>query len=166
MDNNSKKNIKEISSLWTRIIPQIIQNLQQRLQCKEETFTISHIVPPASQKIGVHAETTGPQKDLVRRGLANILPKLDKHLCGLELHFIPVLNHKTDNNFASRLRNESVKHDQIASDAATYEIEGITNIDCIIPNTPNLTLRKLIMDIEQKKATPLSSQSLAIGKVL
>ena len=32
-----------------------------------------------------------------------------------------------------------------------YEIEGITNVDRIIPNTPNLTLRKPIMDIKTEE---------------
>ena len=77
-----------------------------------------------------------------------------------------MLSYKTDDNLAQRLRNVAVKHDQITSNVKTYEIEGITNINRVIPNTPNLALRKLIMDIKTKKATPSSSQSIAIGKAL
>ena len=98
--------------------------------------------------MGICIEIIGPQKDSVRRGLANILPKLNKHLCGLELRFIPVLSWKTDNNLACRVRNAAVKHDQITSNIKIYEIEGITNINRIIPYAPNLTLRKLIMGIK------------------
>lgn len=43
-------------------------------------------------KMGVHIETIGSQNDLVRRALTSILPKLDKHLYGVESRFIPALN--------------------------------------------------------------------------
>ena len=76
---------------------------------------------PSPKKMDIHIETIGPQKDSVRRGLTNILPKLDKHLCGLELHFIPVLSYKTDNNLTHHLRNVAVKHDQITSDICSAD---------------------------------------------
>ena len=62
-----------------------------------------------------------------------------------------MFSYKTDGNLAHCLRNEVVKHNQITSDIKTYEIEGITNIDHIIPNALNLTLTKLIMDIKTEE---------------
>ena len=58
-----------------------------------------------------------------------MLPKLDKDLHGIELHLVPILTYKTDENMAARLKHVAIKHSQISSNIKTCEIEGINNVD-------------------------------------
>ena len=98
--------------------------------------------------MAIHVETIAPQKDSVRRTRSTILPKLDKNMCGFELCLVLVLTYKTDENLASRWKCAAIKHSQITSNTKAYEIEGITNIDQTLPKAPNLTLRKMIMNLK------------------
>ena len=61
---------------------------------------------------------------------------------------MPVLTYKTDENLSSRLKRVAIKHSQITSNTEPCEIEGVTNIDQTLPNVPNVTLRKLIMNLK------------------
>ena len=116
---------------------------------KELKFKILSRTPP--KNMAIHVETIGPQQDSVCRALSTILPKLDKDLHGLELRLVAILTYKTDDNLAARLKRVAIKHSHITSNAKTYELEGINNIDHPLPNAPNLTLRKLIMNLKTEE---------------
>ena len=59
-----------------------------------------------------HVETIGLQKDSVRRALEHILPRIDKHAHGIELHLVLNLTYLRYKNMSSCLK----KNQQTTSD--------------------------------------------------
>ena len=52
----------------------------------------------------VHVETIVLQKDLVRRALKSILPRIKKNLYDIEVRFVPILTYLIDDNMACHLQ--------------------------------------------------------------
>ena len=124
---------------------------QRRLlqQSCERSKTLSRTIP---KNMAMNVETISPQQNAVRRSLKIILPKLEKDLYDIELHLVPILTYKTDENMAARLKHISIKHSQISRNIKTHEIEGVNNIDHPISPDSKLTLMKLIIDLKTEES--------------
>ena len=54
--------------------------------------------------MAAHVKTIGIQKDVVRRKLKSIIPRIEKNLNGIELRLVLIFTYLKDENIASHLK--------------------------------------------------------------
>ena len=125
---------------------------KDRNSMKKKTFMLRK----KDENMEVCTETIKSQQLVVKRVLEKILAKILAEMHGIELRLMLQMRHNIDTRQKQRLRYIMVRHKQIMANLIEHKVLDFDNIDIPIRALEGRTIRKLIMNLEEKEEDKIS----------
>ena len=88
---------------------------------------------------------------LVKRALERILAEIPAEIHSIELRLMPQMRCNIDYRQKQRLRNTMVRHKEVMANLIECKVLDFNNINTLIRALERRTIRKLIIDLEEKE---------------